>query len=81
MVTATPTTPDSDYDNNNGDDDYCRNHLNPSIVEKLEAGAFRELCRHLQERSDAVQNMDLMTLSGFCRNCLAKVSSRSSSRR
>ena len=47
--------------------------LSPSVVEKLQAGAFRQLCRHLQERSDQVQNMDLMTLSGFCRNCLAKV--------
>lgn len=55
------------------DEDYCRDYLPPSLVEKLEAGAFRQLCRHLQERSDAVPNMELMTLSGFCRNCLAKV--------
>ncbi len=41
----------------------------------LEAGAFRSLCMHLAERSDAVQNIDLMTVAGFCRNCLAKVSS------
>eukprot|EP00545_Synedropsis_sp_CCMP1620_P009574 CAMPEP_0119010758 /NCGR_PEP_ID=MMETSP1176-20130426/5229_1 /TAXON_ID=265551 /ORGANISM="Synedropsis recta cf, Strain CCMP1620" /LENGTH=383 /DNA_ID=CAMNT_0006963483 /DNA_START=10 /DNA_END=1161 /DNA_ORIENTATION=- len=46
--------------------------LPPSLVEKLEAGAFRSLCSHLKERSDDVQNMDLMTISGFCRNCLAK---------
>ncbi len=52
---------------------YCDDVLPPSILEKLQAGAFRQLCRHLQERSDEVQNMDLMTLSGFCRNCLAKV--------
>ena len=38
----------------------------------LEAGAFRSLCHHLTERSDTVQNIDLMTVSGFCRNCLAK---------
>lgn len=39
----------------------------------LQAGAFRSLCQHLRERSDEVQNIDLMGLSGFCRNCLAKV--------
>ncbi len=38
----------------------------------LEAGAFRSLCMHLAERSDLVQNIDLMTVAGFCRNCLAK---------
>jgi hypothetical protein len=53
--------------------DYCQEYLPPAIVEKLEAGAFQSLCQHLQERSDDVANMDLMTLSGFCRNCLAKV--------
>jgi uncharacterized protein len=36
---------------------------------ELEAAAFRRLVRHLRERTD-VQNIDLMTLSGFCRNCL-----------
>ena len=36
-----------------------------------EAAAFRSLVAHLQARSD-VQNIDLMTLAGFCRNCLAK---------
>lgn len=36
-----------------------------------EAAAFRSLVAHLQTRSD-VQNIDLMTLAGFCRNCLAK---------
>jgi len=39
---------------------------------RLEAGAFRSLLQHLSERSDAVQNIDLMTISGFCRNCLSK---------
>jgi len=39
----------------------------------LEAGAFRSLCMHLAERSAAVQNIDLMSVAGFCRNCLAKV--------
>lgn len=38
---------------------------------KLEAAAFRGLVEHLQRRTD-VQNIDLMNLSGFCRNCLSK---------
>ena len=38
---------------------------------ELEAAAFRSLVGHLQSRSD-VQNIDLMILSGFCRNCLSK---------
>ena len=38
---------------------------------EAEAAAFRELVKHLQVRSD-VQNIDLMNLSGFCRNCLSK---------
>lgn len=38
---------------------------------ELEAAAFRRLVHHLQERTD-VQNIDLMTLSGFCRNCLSR---------
>ena len=38
---------------------------------ELEAAAFRRLVAHLQERTD-VQNIDLMTLSGFCRNCLSR---------
>ncbi|NJO67808.1 MAG: DUF1244 domain-containing protein [Rhodospirillales bacterium] len=38
---------------------------------ELEAAAFRGLVAHLQQRSD-VQNIDLMNLAGFCRNCLAK---------
>ena len=38
---------------------------------ELEAAAFRRLVEHLRERSD-VQNIDLMELAGFCRNCLSK---------
>ena len=38
---------------------------------ELEAAAFRRLVQHFQERTD-VQNIDLMNLAGFCRNCLAK---------
>ena len=37
----------------------------------FEAAAFRRLLEHLRERSD-VQNIDLMNLAGFCRNCLGK---------
>ena len=37
--------------------------------EKLEAAAFRRLVAHLRERTD-VQNIDLMIVGGFCRNCL-----------
>ena len=38
---------------------------------ELEAAAFRTLLGHLRKRSD-VQNIDLMNLAGFCRNCLSK---------
>jgi hypothetical protein len=37
---------------------------------ELEAAAFRRLVQHLRERTD-VQNIDLMNLAGFCRNCLS----------
>jgi hypothetical protein len=38
---------------------------------EIEAAAFRGLVEHLQRRTD-VQNIDLMNLAGFCRNCLSK---------
>ena len=38
---------------------------------ELEAAAYRRLVQHLRERTD-VQNIDLMNLAGFCRNCLSK---------
>jgi uncharacterized protein len=38
---------------------------------ELEAAAFRRLVEHLRERKD-VQNIDLMNLAGFCRNCLSR---------
>ncbi|QHQ37151.1 DUF1244 domain-containing protein [Algicella marina] len=38
---------------------------------ELEAAAFRRLRQHLQERTD-VQNIDMMNLAGFCRNCLSR---------
>jgi uncharacterized protein len=37
---------------------------------ELEAAAFRRLLEHLRERTD-VQNIDMMNLAGFCRNCLS----------
>jgi hypothetical protein len=38
---------------------------------ELEAAAFRRLVQHFRDRTD-VQNLDVMNLAGFCRNCLAK---------
>lgn len=38
---------------------------------EIEAAAFRQLLAHLNKRND-VQNIDLMNLAGFCRNCLSK---------
>ena len=43
----------------------------PDRQTELEAAAFRALVAHLRARTD-VQNIDLMNLAGFCRNCLAK---------
>lgn len=45
--------------------------LSPAQQEQLEAAAFRRLLQHFDERKD-VQNIDLMELAGFCRNCLSK---------
>ena len=42
----------------------------PQTREALEAAAFRRLVEHLRERTD-VQNIELMNLAGFCRNCLS----------
>ena len=39
--------------------------------EKIEAAVFRKLLNHLRENTN-VQNIDLMNLAGFCRNCLSK---------
>jgi uncharacterized protein len=40
-----------------------------SLDDKIASAAFRRLVKHLQHRTDA-QNVDLMGLAGFCRNCL-----------
>ena len=45
--------------------------LNTENKEKIEAAVFRRLINHLQENTD-LQNIDLMNLAGFCRNCLSK---------
>ncbi|MBO67933.1 MAG: alkaline phosphatase [Acidiferrobacteraceae bacterium] len=45
--------------------------MNDNNTIELEAAAFRGLVEHLQRRTD-VQNIDLMNLAGFCRNCLSK---------
>ena len=45
--------------------------INAQTQLELEAAAFRRLRDHLRERTD-VQNIDLMNLSGFCRNCLSR---------
>ena len=45
--------------------------MDESTRTQLEAAAFRGLVAHLRERTD-VQNIDLMNLAGFCRNCLSK---------
>ncbi|WP_243374637.1 DUF1244 domain-containing protein [Microvirga solisilvae] len=44
--------------------------LDAATRTELEAAAFRRLLEHLRERTD-VQNIDLMNLAGFCRNCLS----------
>ncbi|MGB6117782.1 MAG: DUF1244 domain-containing protein [Mesorhizobium sp.] len=44
--------------------------LTPDQQRDFEAAAFRRLVAHLRERTD-VQNIDLMNLAGFCRNCLS----------
>ena len=45
--------------------------MDKAIKTELEAAAFRRLVSHLQERND-VQNIDMMNLAGFCRNCMSR---------
>lgn len=45
--------------------------LTPDQQTQLEAAAFRRLMNHLQTHTE-VQNIDLMNIGGFCRNCLSK---------
>ena len=44
--------------------------IDNTLVTELEAAAFRRLVEHLRQRSE-VQNIDMMNLAGFCRNCLS----------
>lgn len=46
-------------------------HMDKAKQEHIEAAVFKRLLAHLDERKD-VQNIDLMNLAGFCRNCLSK---------
>jgi hypothetical protein len=46
--------------------------LDPATRTELEAAAFRALMHHLLEKRPEVQNIDLMNLAGFCRNCLSR---------
>ena len=45
--------------------------IDKDMQTQMEAAAFRGLVAHLQQRTD-VQNIDIMNLAGFCRNCLSK---------
>ena len=45
--------------------------MDNSTKKELQSAAFERLMYHLRERTD-VQNLDLMNLAGFCRNCLSK---------
>jgi uncharacterized protein len=45
--------------------------MNDIKKKELQSAAFERLIKHLRERKD-VQNLDLMNLAGFCRNCLSK---------
>jgi len=51
-------------------EDETMSDLSKEQQTEFEAAAFRRLVNHLRERSD-VQNIDLMNLAGFCRNCLS----------
>ncbi|MFW8595483.1 DUF1244 domain-containing protein [Cribrihabitans neustonicus] len=46
--------------------------MDPQTEIELQAAAFRRLQKHLMEDRTDVQNIDLMNLAGFCRNCLSR---------
>ena len=54
-----------------GEGDSTETEPDAATRERLEAAAFRALVAHLRERTD-VQNLALMDLAGFCRNCLSR---------
>ena len=45
--------------------------MDDNIKKELQSAVFERLVKHLRERKD-VQNIDIMNLAGFCRNCLSK---------
>ena len=45
--------------------------MNKNINEELQSATFERLLKHLDKRKD-VQNIDLMNLAGFCRNCISR---------
>ena len=45
--------------------------MNKNMNEELQSATFKRLLEHLDERKD-VQNIDLMNLAGFCRNCISR---------
>ena len=53
--------------------DYYVTHFADDVRTHMEAGVFRSVCKHLSDRSAEIQNIDLMIVGGFSRNCLAKV--------
>jgi predicted N-formylglutamate amidohydrolase len=52
------------------EDGLAKPEIDPRTAEKLEAAVFRRLAEHLRNKTD-LQNIDLMNLAGFCRNCLS----------
>ena len=46
--------------------------IDPATRTEIEAAVFRALVHHLMEKRPEVQNIDLMNLAGFCRNCLSR---------
>lgn len=62
---------DNGYSFSSVSDRQAPQHVSSKEAIELEAAVFRRLVKHLRERSD-VQNIDLMNLAGFCRNCLSK---------
>ena len=46
-------------------------NISPELQDKIQAAVFRRLLKHLDNRKD-VQNIELMNLAGFCRNCFSK---------
>ena len=56
------------------DDTFYATRFEADVRVHMEAGAFRALLSHLNDRSSSVSNIDMMIIGGFCRNCLAKAS-------